>query len=96
MKEVKEIRNGEIEYQITVEYTIDWNTERWNYSLLQRQKGKRKWTEAIDTDSYMFRKLSMEDRRKSELAQIIEKIGVEELQAARIDLWNKIKPGNNF
>lgn len=43
------------------------------------EKGKRKWNNAIDSDSYRHRNLSLDDRAKDIYSQMVELVSEQEL-----------------
>lgn len=65
---------------------------RYLYRVLICGKGKKKFTNPANTDSYEYRSLSMPDRRKYEERQYLEYVTNEEILATKLELWNKLKP----
>ena len=56
------------------------------------EKGKRTWIKTYNTDCYKYRRLSMDERRIFEYDSQFNLVTEIELQEARLELWNKLKP----
>ncbi len=54
--------------------------------------GKRTFHAIQDIDNWEYRKLSLEERAEYDTRRIIEEIGEDNLQAAKLELWQKMKP----
>ena len=55
-------------------------------------KGKRTWYGSFDSNHYMYRQLSMEDRRTYEHESQLDFVSEDELLQAKTELWEKLKP----
>ena len=55
-------------------------------------KGKRTWRDAVNVDSYLYRTLSMEDRRALNISESMKIISDAELLDAKMELWESFKP----
>lgn len=67
-------------------------TPTYNASVFICPRGKRKWAGIFSNDDIYYRRLSMEDRRKYIEQKSLEYITPEEMQAAKLELWEKLKP----
>lgn len=56
------------------------------------EKGKKTWQPVYDTDSFNYRKLSIEERREFIDAQKLLAATPAEILSAKLELWEKIKP----
>ena len=66
-----------------IEYTINVATCK---------KGKRTWVGTYDSDCYRYRELTMGERRAFEYKSYLKVVTEEELQEARLELWEAMKP----
>jgi|SRR5882757_4041089 len=65
----------------------------YDFDIEIREKGKKKWTDPVDTDSWAYRQKSFpEERKQYEIEQKMKFVSPEELYQAFIDLWESIKP----
>jgi hypothetical protein len=64
----------------------------WNFEVWVTPKGKRKEFTPFNGDDYTYRRLGVEDRKKWEERKYMEYVTPEEIQQAKIELWEKIKP----
>lgn len=64
----------------------------YNVEVSTKEKGKRKWLPAVNTDCYEFRGLSMEDRAifKKKVNESVA--GKDAIYNAKLKLWEKLKP----
>ena len=83
--------NGD-KIRIDVYLQIDMNSLFWRTIISICGKGKRKYNNPVDTDSYSFRRLSMPDREKNITEQQLKIVTAEELLSAKNELWEKLKP----
>ena len=59
------------------------------------KKGKRTWISAGDSDLYKYRGLTMDERRALEYKSFLKVVTEEEIQAARLEIWEAMKPTCN-
>ena len=78
--------------KIEVSFYLGNDRPCYRASIWKAEKGKRTFRVIIDTDSYTFRALSMEDRRASEQRQVIEIIGADNYNEALKECWQKLEP----
>jgi hypothetical protein len=64
----------------------------YRMSIRVCKKGKRTFIDPIDSDSYIFRALSMEARALSIKNQIINMLGRDVYNSALLDAWQSLKP----
>ena len=84
------------QYLITVDLLIDIYGEvdvEYRFGCRTRKAGKRNWMELPDEmGDYKFRSLSLDDRRKHTIDNILKFVSKQEILEAKLELWNKIKP----
>lgn len=73
-------------------YTDIVSGVKWNYFVLICEPRKRTWRSVTDSDSYEYRALSMEDRRKKNESDYLKVATSDEILAAKTELWEKLKP----
>lgn len=56
------------------------------------EKGKRTWKTPFDCTSYKYRELSMDEREDFEYQSQFDYVTEEELLAAKMSLWEAVKP----
>lgn len=80
--------------KITAEYITERYIQQDNYRtrVYICGKGKRTWKPTFDTDCYNYRRLSRDERRNFEYQSQFEYVTEEELLAAKISLWEDMKP----
>lgn len=61
-------------------------------SVFTCEKGKRTWKPSFNCDCYKYRRLNMDDRRDYEYQSQFDHITEEELLAAKMSLWEDMKP----
>ena len=68
----------------------EWRIDDIRY----REFKKRSWKslEKSFSDTYDYRKLSMDERRKYEMQKYIEFVGEDKLKEAIMNAWEQIKP----
>ena len=54
--------------------------------------GKRKEQRLLNTNSYDYRRLDMSQRRQYEMDAYLHHVTAEEILAAKLELWESIKP----
>lgn len=64
----------------------------YNLSVTICPPGKRKFVNAVDTDSHTFRMLGMNDRAANIAAQQSAILTAAEILEAKMGLWEKLKP----
>jgi len=83
---------------IVVRLNFDfYNREKgdWSFDVAICKPNKRKFEDAVDTNGWEFRKLSLDNRvefLKKENLKIVTK---EEVLEVQLELWEKIKPNLN-
>lgn len=73
-------------------YSNSTDNMTYKIEVYIQDKGKRKWKPAINTDDYTYRRLEMEQRRVYEHEQNLGFVTLEEMKAAQMSLWEKMKP----
>jgi hypothetical protein len=78
--------------KISVRFWV--NHQRPEYEVCVTVCGKRKriYQECFNSDGYKYRALSMEDRRTHAYNEFLKFASEEEINAARIETWNFLKP----
>lgn len=78
--------------RIRVELKISFRG--WGYQVLIHHclPRKRTWSNCYDSDSYEYRKLSMEDRRIYAADKELNYISASEIKEAKLKLWENLKP----
>jgi hypothetical protein len=83
------------------QYRIDVNVYFSSYQgglvydveLHTRAKGKKKWENTPNgIDDYKMRQLSMSDRRAARIATFTSYVCIDEINQAKIEAWEKMKP----
>jgi hypothetical protein len=94
MNHTKQIKRADgTRYEINVTaYGYGLNSISYNISATMCANGKRKFIEFIDTDSYSFRALTMEEREKYRMRIYSLHISKEEIISACLECWEKLKP----
>lgn len=64
----------------------------WDANVMYCEKGKKTWQLVYDSDSFNYRRLSMDERRQFIDAQQLLIATHTEILAAKLELWEKIKP----
>lgn len=62
----------------------------WRFECYQCGPRKRTWADVVDTDSYQWRRLSPDDRLKSEMRDILKYVAKEEIRETMRELIAKI------
>ena len=82
-----------------VKITVSMSTDSWRFSDINYhisvdtcEPRKRTFKPAVDDTSYLYRSLSMDDRREHCLKKNIEIAGKDNINAAIIECWEKAKP----
>jgi hypothetical protein len=80
--------------KIITEINIDSFRGKAAYSsyVLICGKGKRKWHSTYSHDDYAYRVLDMEERRKFAEKSYLKHVSEDEIQSAKNELWNSLKP----
>lgn len=73
-------------------YGTRFSEHGYSFSVHTCGKGKRSWFGVIDSDSYIHRRLSMEEREDSRIAESMKVITDDELYLAKHELWTVMKP----
>lgn len=89
-------RDDGTQYQISVNGYLDsYISESMKYRVhvYYKQKGKRKWMNVEkEISDREYRRLSMDKRRDYDNDNNLRFVTKEEIYAARIELWNLLKP----
>lgn len=64
----------------------------WGIDVSRSPAGKRTWFCVVSTDDFVYRRLSLPDREKHRLSAYLEHVTAEEILAAKMELWEKLKP----
>lgn len=87
------IRENGLKVRITVELRIDWQETYWSTIVETCQPKKRTWINTHDSDLYSFRRLATrQEKNQAILAQHLNHVTLAELEQARLELWQQIKP----
>lgn len=78
-----------IEVSVRIDFT---KGASYNISVFTCAVGKRKYHRLCQDDDHSWRALSMEDRDKSDHLFILKHVTEDELYAAKVELWAKLKP----
>jgi len=54
--------------------------------------GKRTWRHTCYSDSYLFRRLNMEQREEAIYKSYLEHVTEDEIHQARLEAWKSLKP----
>ncbi len=65
---------------------------KYDVSVATKQPRKRTWIHLNFSDNYTFRALSMEDRKKFMYNEQLKIVTKEEIQTAKIEAWELLKP----
>ena len=78
--------------RIIVEFFSAHRSYEYRVNVLHCDKGKRTWRACCRMDSWTYRKMSMEERRKAvEMAQL-DYVTEQEISAAKLELWESMRP----
>lgn len=78
--------------KIDVNYYHDYNRSAWSFTVCLCAPKKRTWKNAVNTDAYMYRSLSHEDKLAYRARQKFEHVTKEEVLSVMLELWQNIKP----
>ncbi len=80
--------------RITIDFRNDWNRKdpEWTFRVDTCEKGKRTWIGPYDSNNYSFRQLSMADRAKACREASLRRASPQEIEAAMLELWEKLRP----
>ena len=89
-------REDGLQYLIRIDAYMDSYKRgmiQYRVAVFYRGKGKRAWV-SIDKGIYdhEYRKLSMDERREYDEMNNLKFVTKEEIYAAKIELWNLLKP----
>lgn len=68
------------------------NNAVYRITVAQKMKGKRKWLYVHSSDDYDWRKLDMKGRSEYEMNIYLQYVSHEEIQQAKLELWELMKP----
>ncbi len=88
------VREDGTQYKITLRFVnYSYINLYIDFSLNFREKGKKKWKDVPDDlSNWKYRELSMEDREKHRIENMLRFVSEEEILEAQLELWAKIKP----
>lgn len=90
--EKKLVRDDKSKVKICVSvYLPAFKDPEYKVQLYLCAPNKRKWR-LLSQDDYTWRGLSLEDREKSDYALMLTHVTEDEIWAAKIALWEKLKP----
>lgn len=93
MKHEKIIRREDkSRIKIKVSFFSDFRGNSYLCSVLTCPKGKRKFVNAVVTDDWNRRKLSMNEREVYDHRQQLKYVSEQEILEAKLELWEKLKP----
>ncbi|MCK5019630.1 MAG: hypothetical protein KAS32_21405 [Candidatus Peribacteraceae bacterium] len=94
MKHKKIIKRGNgKQFQINVRVYEFMECFHYGINVVTREKGKRKWNDIPrQIPEWNWRRLSMEDRRRSDDKNTLRFVSLEEIHAAKIEAWESLKP----
>jgi len=78
--------------RIVIELEIDTRKVDWKYTVDFCEHGKRTWIPAYDPNSYLFRKLSQQERLQFICDESLKRASREEIALAMTELWAKVRP----
>ena len=92
-KIIKRENGNSVKIEATV-YLDSYGTQNAVYSVdvSLRDKGKRIWRYVTDHDSFEYRKLNLQERKLFDKRLFLEHVTEEEIQAAKEELWQLLKP----
>ena len=79
--------------KLTARLAIEWasySQPRWKFECRHCAQRKRTWVDVVDTDSYQWRRLSQDERLKSEMRDILKYVTKDEIREAMRELIAKI------
>lgn len=79
--------------KLTARLVIEWavySQPRWRFECHVCAHKKRAWVDVVDTDSYKWRRLSEDDKRKSEMRDVLKYVTKEEVRETMRELVAKI------
>lgn len=84
--------------KVIAEFSVDAyrNNHSWGFSVEFCEPNKRTWRSPVDTDNYMWRKLSMEDRRKDNVRKFLELVSVSEVLETQNELYKMLGPTHSL
>jgi hypothetical protein len=86
-------REDGVELKITASLFVDFSGIKYCIeNVTIRHKGKRKWDNAISKDDYSYRRIPFAERPDYELNQYLKFVTMQELNDAKNELWQLIKP----
>lgn len=75
--------------KLILEWT-DYSAADWKFACFHCAQRKRTWVDVVNTDSYQWRRLSQDDRRKSESRDVLKYVTKEEIRETMRELIAKI------
>jgi len=80
--------------KIVVKFSCDYiaSGPHWEIDVYLCEPGKRIWRQAIDRDSYTFRKLDKQGQAAETLRAALLHISKEEAVGAMSEVWTQLKP----
>ena len=78
--------------RIDVWFSENYRAGEFKTQVYLCEKGKRTFIPTTNTDDYRFRSLSMDERANKNINDQMDAVGSEALLAAKLELWESIKP----
>lgn len=87
-----------VKVKVIVEAVNNFNKTPISYkvSCYLCHKGKRTWSPVVDSDSYEYRRMSMEARAQFTANEYQRIVGEDKILQTANELWNTIKPQFGF
>ena len=87
------IRPDGIRYRLEVEFLLlRFNDPYYRVTIYECLPKKRTWRNPVDTDSWKFRNLKMEERQTEILSQQLNFVSQEEIETVKNKCWLLLKP----
>jgi len=78
--------------QINVVFLADLHNPIWKFSVSFCESRKRKFVPVINTDDYTYRRMTTSQRTNFNLAESLKLVSKDEIEAAMLELWEKVRP----
>ena len=87
------IRTDGTKYKMIVEFLLlGFNEPYYRVTIYECLPKKRTWKNPVDTESYAYRYLKMEDRKTDVLRQQLNFVSQEEIETVKNKCWLLLKP----
>jgi hypothetical protein len=91
-KILKRDDGSRVKIKVSLNNYLSRGNLQYSTMVFSCEKGKRTWRSTFNSDDYTYRKLSMDGRREFEYKSQFNIVTEIELQQARLELWEKLKP----